>query len=88
MPRQCQSRIHDARPSTLTPEDHDERKPCRGCEFLQDQIRRDLEKDVWDEEDEECDVVALSFRTRHVEILGKALDFGIALKRLVYRCAQ
>jgi hypothetical protein len=52
----------------LTPEDHNQAKPCPRVDFLEDQIRRHLKEDVRDEEYEQGEIVAIGVWTRHVKV--------------------
>ena len=60
---------------TDTPEDHDDAEPGGWRQPLQDQIARNLEENVRNEEHEEGDVVVC---TDHFQVLGQALDLCIA----------
>lgn len=60
--------------SYYTPGYHQCRKPNRWCESLQDDIRRDFEKDIAKEVDRQCPQVRV---IRDVKIRGQTFELGI-----------
>lgn len=57
-----------------SPDEHNQGKPVRRFKLLDEDIRRDLEEDVRDKEDQESDVILISYQP---QILCQALNLCV-----------
>ena len=69
------ARSENSRATRLTPQYHDRAQPSRRIGLANEQVARDLDENIRNEEDEESNIVVMAF---HVEILLESLNARIA----------